>query len=72
MPKLKTKSGAKKRFHFTGSGKIRRNYAFSVIKLTFKPEAVRFGFGGRNYDKSACQTYPPSRTSVPRARPKAI
>jgi large subunit ribosomal protein L35 len=26
MPKLKTKSGAKKRFSRTGSGKIRRNY----------------------------------------------
>ncbi len=27
MPKLKTKSSAKKRFSFTGSGKLRRNYA---------------------------------------------
>ena len=25
MPKMKTKSGAKKRFSFTGSGKIKRN-----------------------------------------------
>ncbi len=28
MPKLKTKSSAKKRFSFTGSGKLRRNYAY--------------------------------------------
>ena len=27
MPKLKSKSGAKKRFRTTGSGKILRNYA---------------------------------------------
>ena len=27
MPKMKTKSGAKKRFRLTGSGKIVRNFA---------------------------------------------
>ena len=27
MPKLKTKSGAKKRFRLTGSGKVRMNFA---------------------------------------------
>jgi large subunit ribosomal protein L35 len=27
MPKLKTKSSVKKRFAFTGSGKIKRNWA---------------------------------------------
>jgi large subunit ribosomal protein L35 len=27
MPKLKTKSGAKKRFRTTGSGKVRANFA---------------------------------------------
>ncbi len=27
MPKLKTKSSVKKRFSFTGSGKIKRNWA---------------------------------------------
>ena len=26
MPKLKTKSSVKKRFSFTGSGKLKRNY----------------------------------------------
>jgi large subunit ribosomal protein L35 len=27
MPKLKSKSGAKKRFRFTGSGKVLKNFA---------------------------------------------
>ncbi len=27
MPKLKTKSGAKKRFRLTGTGKVRMNFA---------------------------------------------
>ena len=27
MPKLKSKSSVKKRFSFTGSGKLKRNYA---------------------------------------------
>ena len=27
MPKMKTKSGAKKRFRLTGTGKLRANYA---------------------------------------------
>lgn len=33
MPKMKTKSGAKKRFSFTGSGKIRRNQAMKRHNL---------------------------------------
>ncbi len=36
MPKLKTHRGAKKRFRFTGSGKIRRNKAFASHILTKK------------------------------------
>ena len=28
MPKVKTNSGAKKRFSFTGTGKIKRRHAF--------------------------------------------
>ena len=28
MPKMKTHSGAKKRLHFTGGGRIRRAHAF--------------------------------------------
>lgn len=36
MPKLKTNSGAKKRFRFTGTGKIKRNQAFHSHILTKK------------------------------------
>ena len=39
MPKLKTKSGAKKRFRLTASGKVRRNQAgkqHGMIKRTKK------------------------------------
>ena len=30
MPKVKTNSGAKKRFRFTGTGKIKRHHAITV------------------------------------------
>ena len=36
MPKLKTNSGAKKRFALTGSGKIKRKHAFKSNILTKK------------------------------------
>ncbi|QCX52421.1 50S ribosomal protein L35 [Elizabethkingia sp. JS20170427COW] len=36
MPKLKTKSGAKKRFVLTGSGKIKRKHAYKSHILTKK------------------------------------
>ncbi len=36
MPKVKTKSGAKKRFKVTGSGKIKRKHAFKSHILTKK------------------------------------
>ncbi len=36
MPKLKTNSGAKKRFELTGSGKIKRKHAFKSHILTKK------------------------------------
>jgi len=36
MPKLKTKSSAKKRFKVTGSGKIKRKHAFKSHILTKK------------------------------------
>jgi large subunit ribosomal protein L35 len=42
MPKMKTKSGAKKRFSLTGTGKVRRNYAgkrHGMIKRT--PKQIR-------------------------------
>lgn len=36
MPKMKTKSSAKKRFNVTGSGKIKRKHAFNSHILTKK------------------------------------
>ena len=36
MPKVKTKSSAKKRFKITGSGKIKRKHAFKSHILTKK------------------------------------
>jgi large subunit ribosomal protein L35 len=36
MPKMKTKSGAKKRFTFTGTGKVKRKHAYKSHILTKK------------------------------------
>ena len=36
MPKMKTISGAKKRFDFTGTGKIKRKHAYKSHILTKK------------------------------------
>lgn len=36
MPKMKTKSAAKKRFTFTGTGKIKRKHAYKSHILTKK------------------------------------
>ena len=36
MPKVKTNSGAKKRFSFTGTGKVKRHHAFHSHILTKK------------------------------------
>ena len=36
MPKVKTNSGAKKRFRFTGTGKIKRHHAYHSHILSKK------------------------------------
>ena len=36
MPKMKTNSGAKKRFRLTGTGKIKRKHAYHSHNLTKK------------------------------------
>ena len=38
MPKMKTNSGAKKRFALTGTGKIKRKHAFKSHILTKKTQ----------------------------------
>ncbi len=45
MPKSKTKSGAKKRFVVTGSGKIKRKKAFKRHILTKKETARKRALG---------------------------
>jgi large subunit ribosomal protein L35 len=36
MPKMKSKRGARKRFKLTGSGKVKRNHAYTSHILTKK------------------------------------
>ena len=43
MPKMKTKSSAKKRFKVTGTGKIKRKHAFKnhILTKKYKKEKVK-------------------------------
>ena len=43
MPKMKTNSGAKKRFTLTGTGKIKRKHAFHSHILTKKSKKRKAG-----------------------------
>ena len=53
MPKMKTKSGAKKRFSITGSGKIKRKHAFKSHILTKKATKRKRNLGYfTNVDKT--------------------
>lgn len=45
MPKIKTNSGAKKRFALTGSGKIKRKHAYHSHILTKKQKRNLDHFG---------------------------
>ncbi len=49
MPKVKTNSGAKKRFKVTGSGKIRRNRAYKNHILTKKETQQKRRLGKTAY-----------------------
>ena len=44
MPKIKTNSGAKKRFTLTGSGQIKRKHAFKSHILTKKSQKRKRNF----------------------------
>ena len=48
MPKVMTNSGAKKRFTFTGTGKVKRRHAYHSHILTKKTKKQK-----RNLDHSA-------------------
>ena len=41
MPKLKSKSGAKKRFRATGGGKLRANFACKRHNLRKRPQKMK-------------------------------
>ncbi|MFQ5765560.1 MAG: 50S ribosomal protein L35 [Rhodospirillales bacterium] len=41
MPKLKTKSSAKKRFRLTGTGKVRANVAYKRHMLSKKTQKMK-------------------------------
>ena len=45
MPKIKTNSGAKKRFKVTGTGKIKRKHAFHSHILTKKTTKQKRNLG---------------------------
>ncbi|NLA24850.1 MAG: 50S ribosomal protein L35, partial [Bacteroidales bacterium] len=45
MPKMKTKSGAKKRFRVTGTGKIKRKHAYKSHILTKKSKKRKRNLG---------------------------
>ena len=46
MPKVKTNSGAKKRFSFTGTGKVKRNHAYHSHILTKKTKKQKRNLQG--------------------------
>jgi large subunit ribosomal protein L35 len=46
MPKVKTNSGAKKRFPLTGSGKIKRKHAYKSHILTKKTKKQKRNLTG--------------------------
>ena len=48
MPKLKTKSGAKKRFKVTGTGKIKFKHAYKNHILTKKETKQKRRLGKKN------------------------
>lgn len=53
MPKLKTKSGAKKRFKVTGTGKIKHKHAFKNHILTKKETKQKRRLGNKSLVKKS-------------------
>jgi len=45
MPKMKSNSGAKKRFKITGTGRVKRNKAYKRHNLTVKSPKQKRGLG---------------------------
>ncbi|MEJ7568846.1 MAG: 50S ribosomal protein L35 [Gaiellaceae bacterium] len=59
MPKVKTSSGAKKRFKVTGSGKLTRRHAMKSHNLEHKSAKRKRAFG---------QDHPVAKVDVPRIK----
>jgi large subunit ribosomal protein L35 len=59
MPKMKTMSGAKKRFTLTGTGKVKRKHAFKSHILTKKTTKAK-----RNLTKAGLV----DKTDMPRVK----
>ena len=53
MPKLKTKSGAKKRFKVTGTGKVKHKRAFKNHILTKKETKQKRRLGNKSLVKKS-------------------
>jgi large subunit ribosomal protein L35 len=53
MPKLKTKSGAKKRFKVTGTGKIKHKHAYKNHILTKKETKQKRRLGHKSLVKKS-------------------
>jgi len=53
MPKVKTNSAAKKRFTFTGTGKIKRRHAYKSHILTKKSKKRKRNLGHQSIVDSA-------------------
>ncbi len=53
MPKLKTHSGAKKRFSLTGTGKVKRNHALKNHILSHKTTKKKRNLRKAGYASSA-------------------
>ena len=57
MPKMKTNAAAKKRFTFTGTGKIKRKHAYHSHILTKKTTKLTRGYRQPSYvDKTNAAT----------------
>ncbi|MDA0241401.1 MAG: 50S ribosomal protein L35 [Proteobacteria bacterium] len=63
MPKLKTKSSAKKRFKITGTGKVKANFAFKRHNLRKRSQKMkrkaRNGFMLEDADAKMVLSYMP-------------
>jgi len=55
MPKMKTKSSAKKRYKLTGSGKIKRKHAFKshILKKKKKKRKLKLTHSGLVHESDA-------------------